>query len=272
METAEKKEQLLEVVQIIQKKYETIDKLTHNNFNLLLSGDVGTKETFHSFLMADLLNPSGSHGLGDIFLKLFFDELGLNEQLKNPEVYAEYPTDNGRRIDLVIEDNGKIILAIEMKIYSKDSENQLKDYYNFIKSKNKKSRLYYLTLFGNMAHHQSNQNIQYETISFKDDITRWINRCAKEVYGKGKIRESLFQYKDLLDKLTNTNSPMEEEIVEVLSKDKTAIETAALICINYEKAWARKEYHFWLNLFNKVFEEISDIWEDGDEIVYSNSN
>ncbi len=258
---------LLEIVLKIVAQYEALDALTLRNFNMLISGNVGTKETFHSFFIADLLDPNGTHGQKDLFLQLFWKYvLGQKNKLKKPAVWPEYVITNDRRIDIVIEEDEKIVAAIEMKIYAKDSQNQLKDYFTFIKHNNSDAKLYFLTLFGDEAWDESNQDVEYTTISFSKDIYNWLEKCIKEVYDKTNIRESLLIYKNLIEKLTNKHKEKGEEIVETLSKDSKTIKAAANIYENYPKAWAAKEYEFWWDLYNKIEKQISQEWEEGDEI------
>ena len=258
---------LLEIVQKIVSKYEALDALTQRNFNMLISGNVGTKETFHSFFIADLLDPNGTHGQKDLFLQLFWKNvLGQKYKLKKPAVWAEYVIKDDRRIDIVIGEDEKISAAIEMKIYAKDSQNQLKDYFTFIKLNNSDAKLYFLTLFGDSAWDESSKDVDYTPISFSKDIYNWLENCIKEVYDKPNIRESLFIYKNLIEKVTNKHKEKGEDIVETLSKDSKTIKAASEIYEHYPKAWAAKEYEFWLDLYDKIEKQTSQEWEEGDEI------
>ena len=65
-------EKLLIQVSAISKKYENAAKLTGENFNIFDVLKLSTSEVrTHSAFLAELLNPEGSHGQGDIFLRLF---------------------------------------------------------------------------------------------------------------------------------------------------------------------------------------------------------
>lgn len=254
----ETEKQLLEVAKQIIDKYNLIDTITGKNFNILSTGNVDKEEKFHQLLIADLLDPNGSHNQVDKFLNLFLKEIDMND-LKNPSVYIEYVIDDKKRIDIVIEDNENII-AIEMKIDSKDHVNQLKNYYNFIKNKNKKSKLYYLTLFGEEPSDESNQNVECELLSFKENISNWLEECIKEVYNIPNIRDSLLIYKDLIDKLTNNdNLKKEKEMAEILAKDPKTIEVATNIYQGLERAWAEKEYEFWRELKDNILNKASKL-------------
>jgi len=199
-------ENLLNQIYLINKKYEEIDKITGKNFNILEAGNIAHKELFHTQLMSELLNPKGSHNQGDTFLKLFLEQLSIKSKLNNPKVYAEYVIDNNRRIDIYIEDTN-FTMAIEAKIYAEDRDNQLKDYFEFIKNKNN-PYLVYLTLDGHEPSKNSLTDINTNDIlqiSFEHEIYNWINECIKHVVDIPILREGLNQYKLLLEKITNKN-------------------------------------------------------------------
>jgi hypothetical protein len=86
----------------------------------------------HSSFIAELLNPLGGHGLGDVFLKRFFTTLGISqdiEGLSHWEVFVEEGKDVDGRMDILVvghDDAGrKIGIAIENKIYAGDQVNLL---------------------------------------------------------------------------------------------------------------------------------------------------
>ncbi|QOP44036.1 hypothetical protein FJR45_08805 [Sulfurimonas sediminis] len=262
-----KEKNLLEQIKVIQKKYYEINKITGENFNIFEAGHIGHIETFHTRLIAELLCKKGSHNQGDTFLKLFFNKLKLKTNYENTKVYSEYQTDNGRRIDIVIE-NEKLIIGIEAKIYAKDQDKQIQDYYTYLTNKNKKVYLIYLTLDGHLPDEQSKGEVSHDQIiimSFKTEIYDWIILCIKEVYDKINLRESLLIYKNLLEKLTNQNLKKEIEMVKILNS-KENIESAFNLFDVYERAWAEKEYNFWCDLYAKVEKNIGSQWEDGDDI------
>lgn len=76
-------------------------------FNLFhLISDVYHRENLHSDMMEAIISPSGSHGCGDLFLRLFLDFLRQHHHIAiNPEDYqnAKVVREDGR-IDLLIYD------------------------------------------------------------------------------------------------------------------------------------------------------------------------
>ena len=95
----------------------------------------------HSSFLATLLDPKGSHGQGNLFLKAFLDMLSAVERksqasldfdITSVEVEKSIGTldeETGGRIDLYITD-GKYQIIIENKIYAGDQINQMKRYWN----------------------------------------------------------------------------------------------------------------------------------------------
>jgi len=266
-------ESLLKQLETINKKYDEIDKITGRNFNIFDAGNIGHIETFHTRLIAELLSPNGSHNQKDKFLKIFLDTLGFKKiKLTKPESHSEFVIENNRRIDILIKDES-FIIGIEAKVYANDGNKQLKDYYEFLKKKNKYFKLYYLTLDGHLPDEKSLDDLKIDKdifiISFGDEIYDWINRCIKEVSDIPVIREGLYQYKLLLEKLTNKNIQKEEEVKEVIGKDSESIKAANEIFKNYPVVWYEKELEFWVDLYNYLHDKYFQGWEDGDKDIYN---
>ena len=83
------------------------------NYNLFSILNIERYELKHSALIANLLDPKGSHGCGDAFLRAFF-EIALKEcaypfeDCTHLHSYTEYYTgpiagDTGGRIDILVE-------------------------------------------------------------------------------------------------------------------------------------------------------------------------
>lgn len=105
-----------------------------------------------SEILAFFLNPNEGHGQGDIYLKLFKEELGLHfpyDNPKNVQVILEDSTFENRRVDIVLKNQDKSsVLGIENKIYpwTKDQENQVEDYLKYLQYiSNNHYQLLYLT-------------------------------------------------------------------------------------------------------------------------------
>ena len=110
------------------------------NYNLFSILSIERYELKHSALIANLLDPKGSHGCGDAFLRAFF-EIALKdlaypfEDCTPPHSYTEYYTgpiagDTGGRIDILVK-SSHYGLIIENKIYAGDQDKQLTRYDNY---------------------------------------------------------------------------------------------------------------------------------------------
>ena len=200
-----------------------------NDFNYinLLKGFYD--ENTHSRIIAEFLNPRGTHYQGSIFLEKFFEQFGLNydhEPLKW-EVYTESPVEDciekGRgRIDILLKNDNKYIV-IENKIGAGDQEAQI---YKYIKCLDKNSSeddilVIYLTKYDHDPSSYSLDNciiVNDDTILEKNtgkrlakyrrvhynDILRWMESNLSEVENISNLREAIKQYikalKHILDK------------------------------------------------------------------------
>lgn len=203
------------------------------NYNLFSILSIERYELKHSALIANLLDPKGSHGCGDAFLRAFF-EIALKERaypFKDctlPDSYTEYYTgpivgDTGGRIDILVK-SSSYGLIIENKIYAGDQDKQLTRYDNYGKETFGADGylLVYLTLYGCDASKESTatksaEEVGYLRLSYAEDILRWLEQCARLAYDKPLVRESLNQYIRTIKQLTYQDMNQEniEEIIDL---------------------------------------------------------
>lgn len=203
------------------------------NYNLFSILNIERYELKHSALIANLLDPKGSHGCGDAFLRAFF-EIALKERAYPfedctlPHSDTEYYTgpiagDTGGRIDILIQ-SSCYGLIIENKIYAGDQDKQLTRYDNYGKKTFGADgyRLVYLTLYGYDASKESTatkstEEVAYLRLSYAEDILRWLEQCARLAYDKPLVRESLNQYIRTIKQLTYQDMNQEniEEIIDL---------------------------------------------------------
>lgn len=268
----EKAKNLLTQVGGLLKSYEKLAKSTGENFNVFsVMGMESDEVKTHSRIIAELLNPKGSHSQGSIFLRYFFEEI---EELKSIEIFdfdnakviveehigiinRDYTI--GGYIDIVIKDEkNEIEVVIENKIYAIDQKGQLLRYKNHYKN----CKLIYLTLDGkkpskeSYCHLDKDININIEDIiliSYKDKILSWIDKCHKEAIQQPMLREMLKQYSNLLKKLTHQtiNNELKMEISDLI---KNNFLEASEIANNFDST--KKEI---VNTFlREVFKKIGD--------------
>lgn len=216
----------------------------YNVFNVL---GVDNMELSHSAFLAALLDPDGSHGMQDAFLKAFIDTIahgGTKPELDtaHAKVYTEYNIGNitettGGRIDILITDRsetgsgkaGGHAIIIENKIWAADQPNQLVRYHNFAP----KATLLYLTLNGDEPSAQSRGTLNaqdggYQCISYRSDIIDWLRQCAQLSFDKPRVRETILQYINLLQQLTNQNIMEQKQLIQLLT-NKDNFEQACAI-------------------------------------------
>ena len=194
------------------------------SFNIFSICGVNHYEVTHSAIIAEFLDPQGSHGQGLAFVKAFVESLNLQDfdfSLNGVKVATEMVTPNGR-IDIVISNNNKQAIIIENKIYASDQWKQLKRYDDFAKTKYTNGyKILYLTLNGNDPNDDESREVEYITISYKHHIIDWLLQCKLLAIDKPLIRETLNQYIQHIKNLTNTIDMENNEknsIIELLIK------------------------------------------------------
>jgi hypothetical protein len=202
---------LLEQVAVINKKYQKILDDSGSRFNIFQICGVGHDENKHSKIIAEFLNPQGSHGLKSELLRQFVGELGekftiKNFDIENARAVTECSIDNGR-LDILIEDKNKHALIIENKIYAHDQPEQLERYNEFACNQYGQGnyQIFYLTPYGNNASEQSAGDVDYLPISYKETIIGWLKECVPIAEHHPMVRETLNQYINHLNQLINTN-------------------------------------------------------------------
>lgn len=261
---------LLRQAEKIIEKHDAVNKATGGRFNIFsVLGMEHNEVKTHSAFIYDFINPLGSHAQGDIYVRLFVENvLGLESfNIKNLKIKREDPTVENRRIDFSIE-NDRYFIAIEMKIYALDQHQQLVDYAKhaneYAKKVGKEAKIYYLTLTGNDADETSvrdkdtHEDVAYEKISFSLHILEWVERCINQSALLPTVRETLVQYAKLLRKITNQNEEnMDKELINMLLIDNN-LRIADNLSKALPEAKAKLELEFW----KKVNELLAPILEE----------
>ena len=225
-----------------------------NIFNVLnLTAD---ETRTHSAFIAELLNPDGSHGLGDQFLRSFIsatDCLGSWEfDTRSAEVHTEWSIGGknddcteGGRLDIIIEFKGKAIYNYGRRNYPGGF------------------RLLYLTLNGNDASKDSRGEKltlgeDYYAISYKHEISDWLKRCIELAARRPLIRETLIQYKHLIDQLTmnDMDRNSQDELLKVMTDPKNI--DAICNILDMGTTWRERIFHRYV--LTPLKEKLNDGW------------
>lgn len=207
------------------------------SFNIFKVCGVNHYEVTHSSILAELLDPKGSHGQGGLFLKEFLVTAGVydpqyrdcNDFIVNTEHSFFINTNNGictGRIDIIISSPTAAII-IENKIYAADQQDQLKRYDTYLKASQWKNnyKILYLTLDNHDPGDENSKNVCYTPISYKDDIIKWLLKAIQLIDDKPIIRETIYQYIQHLRTLTNTidmNDTNKNEMLDYMLKHSDA--------------------------------------------------
>ena len=239
-------------------KYKKVNELTGEHFNVFRILKLESSEVrMHSAFIAELLNPKGSHGQKDVFLKLFIKsfcfkgaEIDTGSCTVEIEKHVGFINDDrteGGRIDIFIGDKQNNNVIIENKIYAGDQYNQLVRYHQH----SEHADILYLTLEGSEPNINSygilKNGEHFKCISYKSNIIEWLEACRKECAVLPIIRESITQYINLIKYLTNQtlNHTMQEELSEII---KNNLEAAISIHANIDKALDKVSMEFGNNL------------------------
>lgn len=235
---------LLSQIGLINQKNAQLLEATGQRYNVFNILGLSSNETrLHSAFLANLLDPHGSHGLKAKPLNAFLKIIGathLDSSTASVEIekHVGLVTDSeGGRIDIFISDKNRNSIIIENKIYAGDQRNQLLRYFNFAKSSCKEFQILYLTLDGAAPSEYSTgkKKFDYSFLSYKEDIQKWLEECSMLAAKHPLLRETIIQYSNLLNQLTNNdmNAQAKEEILEVLTNSKSNIEAALKIAAYY---------------------------------------
>lgn len=253
-------------------------------FNIFDICDISYDEVKVCRFICELLNPKGRHLQGNKFLKIFFKEVlkidiqPTDEELNNAIVMREEIIRNHRRVDISISLNindNQYYIPIEVKIFAGDQENQCYDYYQHSLKMNgndiTKARVYYLTPTGRYPSLYSankfnpivdeNDEIvecrEIETISFKEDIYRFIIACIAEFNDDRLIGEKqvLLQFKKVIEDIGGSYMGDKEdnkEIISYMSDNENIFKSAKIVRDNLQSAANIKMKEFYGLLYEKL--------------------
>lgn len=245
---------LLTQVKTLNDHYAKINELSGENFNIFKILKMESSEVrLHSAFLAELLNPAGTHGKGDLFLRLFiqlvcsstlvFDTLTARVDVEKHTGFITNDGTEGGRIDIIITDKFNKHIIIENKIYAGDQVNQLVRYYNY----SPEAEIIYLSLDGKAPNMSSYGGLKldehFKCCSYESDILHWLEQCRKEVAVMPIVRESISQYINLIKYLTNQtlNDNMEKELNKVLINN---LEASFIIADNFDHALSELKNEF----------------------------
>ena len=247
----EKLEILFKETELLQKKYDELNRNEAHSFNiftlLLKSGD---EVNLHTKFIYELLNPKGSHHQDRLFLDLFLNELALDTPLDRVDVFREK-----HNIDILLQTSDTAII-IENKIHTQDHSSQLSRYLKTVRKQGYKKpniHLIYLTLFGEQPLEEKVRN-RVVCISYREEICSWLELCIESVENIPALREILLQYLRLVQELTHQSRDkgFTMDVKNLLLKEnnlKTILDMETSII----EAKIEVQFNFWQTLLSNLF-------------------
>lgn len=195
-------------VELAEKLQRQLDKRLATGFNVfdLIEPD----ENKLSDVLADLLDPKGTHGQGDLFLHLIFQRFGLGSdprlRTKDATVRREAPmpgtSKDHRRMDVFVD--AGLWLAIENKVDSQEQQDQVRDYLKHLHqcrpSQPVQNKVIYLTPDhrppdslnpSELENHQKSGRLH--CWSYNDELGDWLKACRRDCEAE-KIRDFLSDF------------------------------------------------------------------------------
>lgn len=243
-------EKVLQSVCEVEKEHIEFRDKQESGYNIYKILCVTENEVLMCRVLADLLNPQGSHNMGDIYLREFLGTvLGIDvseKELLRAHVYKEYPITNDRRIDIVIQFEAAF-LPIEVKINAGEQKSQCYDYFQYAKNKDKDTFVVYLTKYG---HYPSKYSVtgketadivpedKIHCISFKENIMEWLIRI--KALSTEAMSVMIGQYIDAIKDFTeNKERAFIMDIADKISGDSDSLRASIHIAKSIDTAKAK---------------------------------
>ena len=197
---------LLERAARLYERYEAERPKPFNVFSVLRTES--DEVNLHSRFLHALLDYKKPAGENRENLTDFFRHVGVKDFEQRGVVRVERERDN---IDILITNDDKQAVLIENKIWAGDQWRQLCRYYNTLKDQGYGNiHVLYLTLNGDDPSEHSFcgchcEALSYEAISYKNTLPDWLEGCQQRAYDEPELRESVAQYRQLVQKLTGTD-------------------------------------------------------------------
>lgn len=193
------------------KQYNDEHKNDTRPYNIFKVLEVSDKEVIMCRFLADIINPNGEHNRGNVYLKMFLDEVlhfkeNSDSEIEKLRVFKEYPINMERRIDIVIR-SSNFFIPIEVKINAGEQKSQCYDYYHHAIIEDNNAKVVYLTKYGTLPSEYSTMEAfehkdgvpsdRIICISFKDDIRRWLEKLID--VETGIMKQIIVQYRDAIN-------------------------------------------------------------------------
>lgn len=247
--------------------------------NFLVFDFVNTNETELSRILANLLNPNGTHGQKTLFLENFIkiclpnihnheNKIWQNylANLSKTDVETEKTTtaiQSYRRMDIYLSakiNNETFGICIENKPYASDQQDQLADYFKELENRNLTHKhIVYLSEYGEPSDNSVKSDVLeiwrnekvFSHVTYTQ-LVEWLSECKKDCQNQSVI-EFLNQFIKFIQKQFMGVEDMNEqnEILETIKSSSENIESAIKISSNI--------FEMKVRLINELFENLESL-------------
>ncbi|MCG7344814.1 PD-(D/E)XK nuclease family protein [Sporosarcina sp. ACRSL] len=214
-----------------------------NRFNPFKVLQVDNYEIRHSNVLAWLMDPQQNHDLGSYFIKKLIAKVFVNpanyedeDKIANYDVlqlsrhsyhdlvvYKELATSNGKRIDLLaVSDLYQVAVLIENKFWSTESEGQLEEYIEFVRTAYAGYKIIpvFLTLQDEEPTHEDYLMLGYSDVL---DILNNMTDANKD-YMHPDVHSFISYYIDILEDQLVQNDELNEKGMALYKNHKEAVD------------------------------------------------
>ena len=151
------------------------------------------REEAHSRVLTCLLDPSGSHGVGDYFLRKFLLATGCPPEVADDSNWTQARSQQewGREIDgtrrwldiLVVDDSRRFLCAIENKVFHVEGDGQLNRYRRALEERYQNFTRHYVFLTRAGISTQSEEEQTHWKCASYADVLELVERTRNECAG-----------------------------------------------------------------------------------------
>ncbi len=200
---------------------------------------ISSKELLHSEIIAELLQPKGKHGCGDIFLREFMRAIDVDhrQDFSEIKIISESPTTTTRHIDILIVWGDNAVIVENKLNNAVDQPKQLKDYLEDSENKGKKVlKVVYIPIFAwRKTHECLSADIVY---LYPQKLSDWLWACARKSKAAHDIALPYIQLLNYMNQ-SNRNYMKAEELYNILKQSpKLMDEAISLAALINNGAWS----------------------------------
>ncbi len=235
------KDDILQLVNTLRDWGSESDEDWSHSFSIipLMYQYISSKELLHSEIIAELLQPKGEHGCGDIFLREFMRAIDVDhrQDFSEIKIISESPTTTARRIDLLIVWGDNAVIVENKHNNAVDQPKQLKDYLEDTENKGKKVlKVVYIPIFAwRKTHECLSADIVY---LYPQKLSDWLWACARKSKAAHDIALPYIQLLNYMNR-SNRNYMKAEELYNILKQSpKLMDEAISLAALINHGAWS----------------------------------